>query len=305
MEYRHYKMPDGCPVLALLGEKWIQCYGEGIDYLHFHNFLEIGYCYEGRGVLTIGEKNYRFSGNQFSVIPRNCPHTTTSDAGTLSRWEFLYINVEELLCGLYPAGSSEKKKEQMVRRIYGRALFCKTEEFPQIAGKILQVLNIMRESREFCVEEAKGVLLALLAELARENQDIVQNTKLKGKAINVLVANAINYINQYYAQTIRIKDLASACHISETHLRRSFSACMKIGLLEYINLVRIQNACELLGKSDCQVANIAYKCGFSSLSTFNRNFKQMTGFSPLEWRKRPENFEQQILKSDIHLVKGW
>ena len=40
MELRYYKMPEGSPILALLGQKWIQNYGNDIDYLHFHNYLE-------------------------------------------------------------------------------------------------------------------------------------------------------------------------------------------------------------------------------------------------------------------------
>ena len=49
MEFRYYKMPEGSPILALLGEKWLQSYGRDVDFLHFHNFLEIGYCYGGAG----------------------------------------------------------------------------------------------------------------------------------------------------------------------------------------------------------------------------------------------------------------
>ncbi len=56
IELRYYKMPAGIPILALLGQKWVRSYGEGIDYLHFHNCMEIGYCYEGKGIMTIGEK---------------------------------------------------------------------------------------------------------------------------------------------------------------------------------------------------------------------------------------------------------
>ena len=39
IEFRHYQMPPNCPVLALLGEKWVQVYGRDIDYLHFHKVL--------------------------------------------------------------------------------------------------------------------------------------------------------------------------------------------------------------------------------------------------------------------------
>ena len=47
IEFRYYKMPSGIPILALLGREWIRTYGVGIDYLHFHNCLEIGDCYIG------------------------------------------------------------------------------------------------------------------------------------------------------------------------------------------------------------------------------------------------------------------
>ena len=55
MEFRYYQMPAGSPILALLGQKWVQNYGNDVDYLHFHNYLEIGFCYEGDGVMAFGE----------------------------------------------------------------------------------------------------------------------------------------------------------------------------------------------------------------------------------------------------------
>ena len=41
-EFRFYELPQDEPVLALMGNKWIQVYGENIDNQHFHNLLEIG-----------------------------------------------------------------------------------------------------------------------------------------------------------------------------------------------------------------------------------------------------------------------
>ena len=37
MEFRYYQMSAGSPILALLGQKWVQNYGNDVDYLHFHN----------------------------------------------------------------------------------------------------------------------------------------------------------------------------------------------------------------------------------------------------------------------------
>lgn len=62
MEYRYYEVPEKCPVLALLGEKWVQNYGYQIDYLHFHNMMEIGVCYYGEGTIVLEDKEIPYGG---------------------------------------------------------------------------------------------------------------------------------------------------------------------------------------------------------------------------------------------------
>jgi araC-type DNA-binding domain-containing proteins len=106
-------------------------------------------------------------------------------------------------------------------------------------------------------------------------------------------------------EPIRVEQLAKYSHLSETHFRRVFTEYMHMGPLEYINTVRIRTACEHLKKTEEPVADIAHKCGFTTNSTFNRNFKQMMGVTPVEWRKRPENYEQRLLNYEIHTEKGW
>ena len=302
MEFRYYQMKDGNPILALLGEKWEQNYRRDVDYLHFHNYLEIGFCYSGEGMMVLGEEKVRFAGREFTIIPPNFPHTTTSDIGNISKWEYLFIDVEGFLQSVY---GSQVRAEKMVQRIYSRALCLKESEYKSLSDKVIKILEIMRAGEEFYLEEAKGVLLSFLAEVARLNRlSEEENIEEKGKITN-LISRSLDYISQYYMEDIRIGDLAKVCHISETHFRRMFTSYMHMGPLEYINQVRIQTACEFLKKTDESIADIAYKCGFTTSSTFNRNFRQMMGMAPAEWRKRPENYEQQLLKFDIHSEEGW
>ena len=87
MEYRYYEIPEGSPVLALLGDKWVQNYGREIDYLHFHNHLEVGFCYYGEGTVTFKEEDIPFDSNMFTVVPKNFPHTTNSTGDSVSYWE--------------------------------------------------------------------------------------------------------------------------------------------------------------------------------------------------------------------------
>lgn len=303
MEFRYYQMSAGSPILALLGQKWVQNYGNDVDYLHFHNYLEIGFCYEGDGFLVLGEDEPRFSGREFTVIPPNYPHTTNSDVGTISRWEYLFIDVEGFMKRFL---DSPVKAEKMIQRIYSKALFLREEEYPSISAKILKIMNIMRDGEEFYLEEAKGVLAALLVEIARLNRPSEEDRVAEetGKLTNMII-RVLDFVSYHYMEDIKVEDLAKSCHISETHFRRIFTSYMKVTPLEYINTVRVQTACELLQKTDDPVADIAHKCGFTTNSTFNRNFKQIMGVTPIEWRKRPESYEQQILKFDIHSEEGW
>ena len=303
MEFRYYQLPAGSPVLALLGQKWIQNYGNDIDYLHFHNYMEIGFCYEGVGELVLGEDTVQFSERKFSIIPKNYPHTTNSDIGTVSRWEYLFVDMEGFL---QKAIDNPIKSERMIQRLNSRALFLDEKDHLVIAKRILRILDMMRFAEEFYIEEVKGELLSLFVEIARLNCDSEQDTIVEesGKITN-LVSRSLDYISDHYMEPLKVDDLARYCHISETHFRRVFVGYMNMSPLEYINTVRIQTACEYLKKTDDPINDIAHKCGFTTISTFNRNFKQIMGVAPIEWRKRPENYEQQLLKFDIHSEEGW
>lgn len=303
-EFRYYKMPDNCALFALLGEKWRQKYERDIDFLHFHNYLEIGYCYEGSGIMTLGEKQYEYSGGVFTVIPKNYLHTTNSTPGTLSSWEYLFVDVDELLARAF-AGTSGHA-ENIIRRINSRAMFAECGNYPKPAQLIRMIMDVMRGHEPFCQEEAEGLMLAFLAEMARGNKGQNEETiNTGGVKSDELIFRILDYISEHYSEDLKINDIAEWAHISDTHLRRIFSSYMNMSPLEYINQVRIQAACEYLKKTDEPVTMVAVKCGFPVHSTFSRNFRRLMGASPAEWRKRPENYEQQILKFRIHSEEGW
>lgn len=302
IEYRYYEMPAGSSILALLGEKWTQNYGREIDYLHFHNHLEVGFCYSGKGILTLEEEDCSFSGGMFSVIPKNLPHNTNSDGDSFSSWEYLFIDVDAFLQEFYH--DNPLMADRLIRRINRKAHFVRVEEKPEVAAMIRQIMEIMRNRKELYMEEMKGMLLAFLIELARWNK--TEDEREEGPLSNsVAISPALDFISEYYDQQIKIEELAQLCHISETHFRRIFSKCMNMTPVEYINWVRIKTACDELKRTNDSIGDIAVQAGFSTLSTFNRNFQKVMGISPREWRAKPEHYERKLLKYDIKTQEGW
>ena len=94
IEYRYYEIPDGHYVMALLGDSWVRSYGaEQENLLHFHNYMEIGYCYWGNGKLTIEDSNVSYKGGLITIIPENIPHETKSVEKGICKWEYLYIDI--------------------------------------------------------------------------------------------------------------------------------------------------------------------------------------------------------------------
>ena len=56
-------------------------------------------------------------------------------------------------------------------------------------------------------------------------------------------------------------------------------------VIDYLNQVRIQNACRYLRSSDKEVGDIALLCGFRDAAYFSNVFKRLTGTSPSAYRK--------------------
>lgn len=304
VEYRYYEMPSDLPVLPLLGESWIRSYGDqGLDALHFHNYLEIGYCYEGHGTLVIEEEANRFQIDTFSAIPRNVCHTTISDGGMICRCEYLFIDVDGFLEATYV--NDRRFAGRLAELVNQHTLVGNKQDSPRICQLILSLIDEIRQKQPFYLMSVRGLLSALLIELARAAED--DQTKLPKPKVarNLVILDAINYVNSHYNDDIKVKVLAEACHMSETHFRRVFRDIMSIGPLEYINIVRVENACNMLRTSDYSIDTIARRSGYATMTTFDRNFRRVTGYTPMQWKKSPSNYGQKLRSYRIAAFQGW
>ena len=305
MEYRYYEVPENCPVLVLQGEKWLQNYGYQIDYLHFHNLMEIGFCYYGEGTIVLEDEELPYHGGMFTVVPKNFPHTTNSKENSVCSWAWVFVDVEGFITELYKGNM--RMAQKLIARINQKAHFVKNEERPEVAEMIKLIIKCMGEKREFYLEEVKGLTRALLMQIARWNERDEEQEKnsIVDDASIALILPALDYIGENYKEILRIEELAEVCHISETHLRRIFQESMRMTPVEYINWVRIRAACKELRKTNISVNEIAMRSGFTTISTFNRNFRRILGVSPQQWRSAPEHYERKLLNFDIKTQEGW
>lgn len=302
VELRYYDIPQKEGVLVLTGEEWVREYGSGVDYLHFHNLLEIGICRDGCGSLELDKRNERYEPGMISVIPRNYPHTTNSDPGTKSYWEYLFLDPGALLRAHF--GENAVSRRRFLDLLGRDALFGHFSEYPMLISVCDLILSEMKTKQDFYIERVRGLLITLLFEIARimKTSDEPEVRLRTGVG---QIQDALRYVEKHYAEPIRIETLARECHISETHFRRLFSEYIDMTPIEYLNMVRVLRACEMLRSSNESMSSVALNCGFSTVSTFDRNFKQVIGVTPYQWKKDPKNYESRLLEVNVSVQKGW
>ncbi len=301
VEFRYYEIPEDEPVLALLGKDWIREYGKHIKYLHFHNLMEIGYCHWGTGEVILGQEHIAFFGGSLMIVPPRLPHTTNSEKGTKGFWEWMYIDLQNIISDVYRNDSMLQKN--ILKRINRTGYLLSGDRNPVLAGLILGIMNEARYKKPYYEESIKGLLCASMVEFLRLSDD--EERIMRARTNTAMIADALDYVADHYAEEIKIRRLAEACSMSESHFRRVFEDGMNMKPGDYINLVRIQNACELLKKTEKSMEEVATASGFASISAFNRNFRTVLNISPYQWKKSSENYEEKLLHYQISVQKGW
>lgn len=95
---------------------------------------------------------------------------------------------------------------------------------------------------------------------------------------------AKNLMDRDYAEPLAISDLAAAAFSSPAHFVRRFKAAFGETPHRYLQRRRIERAKEMLRNTQTSVTEICFAVGFSSLGTFSRTFKHLSGASPSRYR---------------------
>ncbi|WP_151737494.1 response regulator transcription factor [Paenibacillus tengchongensis] len=100
------------------------------------------------------------------------------------------------------------------------------------------------------------------------------------------VLQAKQYIEEHYQEDCSLQTVAAHVHVTPNYLSNLFKKEIGTGLTNYVAQLRIEEAKLLLQRSRLRMTDIAGQVGFDNSSYFTVVFKQLTGESPREFRKR-------------------
>lgn len=189
--------------------------------------------------------------------------------------------------GDFPAKSWILDEQHLVQRLFhNQTAICRDNGSVRMC--IDQICGIMEQNLVGAPSQLSAMLSNLLlcsmqcfsGSLVRQKPIMANENHLTNKAIRVN-----EYIRNHFTESITVQVVADALNYSPRHLQRIimeyYSASFSDLLLQY----RLALAKNLLGLSGDSIETISEKCGFSSIRSFEKNFKEHIGITPTAFRK--------------------
>lgn len=112
-------------------------------------------------------------------------------------------------------------------------------------------------------------------------------TVQKGSVDNEFYARFVALVERDIADpTMSVETLGAELGLSRVQFYRKIKALTNYSPVELVRIFRLKRAASLLASSECTVAEISYKVGFSSPSYFAKCYKDYFGESPTDVQKR-------------------
>lgn len=266
---------------------WIRCLAHGfpspLARWHFHEEYELHLIVATTGRAFVGDWIGRFEPGHLVLCGPRLPHN----------W----------LSGDAPEGGVSQR--DLVIQFLHEPIARAAEVIPEFA-EALPLLERARNGIEFFgLSEAAGVhwhrvrkargldrlaaFCAFLGDLAHcTDYRLLSSAEVRGDhhagGTNP-IADAVEDIVARANDAITLSEFASRHGMSESRFSRLFQRSTGNSFTDFVNRVRVGQACQLLMESDLRVTDICYQVGFNNVSNFNRRFLEIKGMTPRDFRR--------------------
>ena len=235
-------------------------YGENFSFpVHLHQSFEFITIFSGKMEITVDGTPYTLTKGESLLIFPNQLHSLNSEKS------------KHMLCIFSP---------EIVM-----AYFSKTQKKIPLNNKFKPsqyIINSIDKTSENCTNiKQKGILYSICAEFDEVAQYVEKNTGDKN-----LLYKIFEFIESNFDKDCSLEYLSKNTGFSYPYLSRYFKNTAGISFNHYVNQYRLNKACYILNNSDCSILQCALDSGYTSLRTFNKNFKSMIGITPQEYRMK-------------------
>lgn len=233
--------------------------GENFSFpLHLHQCFELITVTEGNMMVTVDKTEYSLSAGDSLLIFPNQIHSLESN------------DSKHILCIF-----SARLVQAFASMRQGQRPLCnKFSAGPYVAEKLQQFKG------ETTTTFKKGLLYSVCA-LFDEGATYRTSEPEKEQ----LLFRIFSFVEENFKGDCTLAALSVKSGYDYSYLSRYFKKTVGISFNDYVNQYRISHACYLIKNTEFSVLECAFESGFSSLRSFNRNFKELYNLTPAKYRK--------------------
>lgn len=247
-EFNHLGSPDYLKI-----EK-----GENFSFQpHLHQCFEIITVLSGEMQITVDRREFLLCKDEALLIFPNQIHSLLSE------------NSRHMLCIFSP-----KLVQAFSSKLEGKIPV--NNKFRPDAYLINAISNLTPQSK---TAERKGVLYSLCAQFEKTAE-----YKPKQYDKDDLLYKIFSFVEMNYKKDCSLALLAKNTGYDYSYLSRYFRRIVGISFNSYVNHSRLSHACYLMENFNVPIIQCAYESGYTSLRSFNRNFKNYYKITPVEYR---------------------
>ena len=168
---------------------------------------------------------------------------------------------------------------------------------PEIQRELLlyfeQLHAFTNMDTECAQAEARSIFLQLMLLISKQSAEEVRFSERISDGVSGTISRyypglckALSYIHDHFSESIKLDQMAQLTGASETYFCRLFKHETGMTFLNYLNGLRIEQACQFLRDSNESASAICYRVGFNDYTHFGRQFRKYMGISPAAYRKK-------------------
>lgn len=256
------------------------------DKLHYHPEFQITLIEKGEGIFFGGTGMVKFKPGSIFFIGPNTPHLLKSEKRYYSNSSpgtsaiLLFFSQHSFGDAFFEL--PEMNKLATLLSSSGRVIHLDKTQNEKLADKILS----MEEAED---ESVIILLLEILQFIERTDKEFLNprghNYELK-EAGFARLDKILNFTFTNASENITVEEVAGEANLSRSQFSRYFKERTGKSYINFLNEVRVENACFRLMDERETIEQICYDVGFRNLSIFNRHFKKIKKVTPSEYRKR-------------------
>jgi len=251
---------------------------------HAHEEYELHLVVETRGKAFVGDHIGDFKAGDLFMTGPDLPHNWITDQVWSEPVEvrdmliqFSHESVEKLAQG-FPEFSQVLRLLQLAQSgIYSEGFN------PTFARGHMESIRDNRGAER---------ILAFVRFLVRLNEHAEKKTLSvtrlvhpEGGSKQARIAQVVDYVTRNFVEAFTVAQAAEMANMTEITFSRNFQTATGHSFVDFLNRIRIGQACGMLYASDNQITSIAQEAGFKNLANFNRHFLRVRGMTPSEYRE--------------------